>query len=113
MQTYAKYHYFGDRSKARTNVITFATIKEGSTIKFAFSCSHDSDLYSKRLGKIKSFGKLKSKTQSYEIETLLPKYGIVNLYLAQFVLDNPKKFPKWAKNVILNHNFKSGGIIQC
>jgi hypothetical protein len=111
MQTYAKYHYFGDRSKSRTNVITFATIKDNSTIKFAFACSHNTDRYNKKLGKIKSFGKLKSKTQSYEITIDTPKYGVINLYLAQFVLDNPKLFPKWAKTVIFNHNFKNEGQI--
>lgn len=114
MVTYAKYHYFGDRSRSRTNVIIFATIKVNDKIRFAFSCSHNTDLYNKRLGKLKAFCKLNSEKQSYFLDTSNSKhsYGFINVMLAQFVLDNPKKFPKWATNVIKNHKFKTSEILN-
>lgn len=54
-----KYHYFGDTSKAYTNVITVASeldkrmtsAGEATVVKIGFSLSNEKDLYKKRIGK--------------------------------------------------------------
>ena len=105
MNTQTKYHFFGDRSKARTIVITFATVKESNSniVKFSFSCSNINDIFDKAYGKMKALARINSTNLSFEFELdseTISEYRTVNNYLANFVLDNLKLFPSWAKNIV-------------
>jgi len=99
-----KFHYFGDRGKARTNVITVATFREpgSNIIKFAFACSNAMDIYNKNLGKKKAMSRLQSNSLVFELEleSELIKYKTVNNYLANFILDHKQIFPSWVKLVV-------------
>lgn len=99
-----KFHYFGDRGKARTNVITVATFREPGSdiIKFSFACSNAMDIYDKNLGKKKALSRLQSNSQVFQLQldAELIKYKTVNNYLANFILDNKDSFPSWVKLVV-------------
>lgn len=97
---YAKYHYFGDRSKSRTNVITFATIldKKKNLIRFAYSCSNNKDVYNKQLGRKIAFERLfmSKHGDNIDLSNLDCKYSLINNYLLNYIKTNPSYFPAWA-----------------
>jgi len=97
-----KYHYFGNRGKARTNVITFATVRQNNLIYFSFSCSSIGDIYCKTTGRIKAVSRLSSPnlTHTLDFGSEISKYKTVNNYLANFILDYPTLFPSWAQKII-------------
>jgi len=99
-----KFHYFGERGKARTNVITIATFREPGSdiIKFSFACSNVMDIYDKNLGKQKALSRLQSKSQAFQLQLSaeLIKYKTVNNYLVNFILTNKNLFPSWATLVV-------------
>lgn len=102
-QTYAKYHYFGDRSKSRTNVITFATIlnKQDNCIEFAFSCSNNKDIYNKAVGRTIAFNRLTNKeyVDTIDLNGMDCRYSDINKYLYNYIQYNYELFPSWSCNV--------------
>jgi hypothetical protein len=57
-----KYHYFGDVSKAYTNVVTMASFIEKEdgfdVIRFGYALSNNKDVYRKKVGKNIAFNRL-------------------------------------------------------
>jgi hypothetical protein len=100
-----KFHYYGDVSKAYTNVVTVASIvekEEGfNVIKFGYALSNDKDVYRKKVGKQIAVNRLNDSP----VRLVIHKDATFNIivekighYIAEETLS-----PKWVGYVIGKH----------
>ena len=96
-----KFKYFGDTSKAYTNVITVASEllydkeNDNYVVKFGYAFSNKKDKYNKKIGKELALEKLKDSPMGYELGNNV-SYNLINYYIRE-IIETLVPTPSWVK----------------
>lgn len=101
-----KFKYFGDTSKAYTNVITVASElsydkeKNNYLIKFGCAFSNKKDKYDKKIGKELALNRLVNKPCMFKIVNRKdffekPRYTLINRLILNYIEDEIDSIPEW------------------
>lgn len=102
-----KFHYFGDLSKAKTNVITVASelLKDPAGkfhVDIAYSFSNELDVFNKHIGKQIAVNRLKKQSTRLSIGDY-PVYHEINKQIAEYILSQSyieSGIPAWTINIL-------------
>lgn len=100
-----KYHYFGDVSKAYTNVVIVASFIEKEdkfdVIRFGYALSNNKDVYRKKVGKNIAFNRLRKSP----VRLMINKSSTFNEIVEKigFYISEETDSPSWVNEVIGKH----------
>ena len=104
--TQYKFHYYGDRSEAYTNVITAVTIIEGDKVKCGFSFCNKKDKYIKCIGRYLAIDQLHKSPIVLDISERITVEGIgryqyMHMLLAAYLATSHDNAPSWVYDTVL------------
>jgi hypothetical protein len=95
-----KYIYIGERSYARTNVITIAFAIMNNILYFGVAFSNKADLYNKDIGKQLAFDRMFDLQYTQNVKNVNTHYKVISNVILKTLL-NTKNYPKWAQSYII------------
>lgn len=103
--THYKFHYFGDRSAAYSNVITVATMVDGDKIKAGFSFCNKKDKYVKKVGRFLAIENLHKSPvildpQEWENTYPFGRYRYLRCLIANYLATTYEKAPSWVEALV-------------
>lgn len=95
------YHYYGDRSLARANIITVATTRDGDKLICGFSFANKKDLYDKKFGCKQAAHRMKWKPVVIEWDGNTSSHAIISRFLKDSNIG-----PTWVPDAVVSDEIR-------